>query len=680
MESSNIQFCIGTVLAGINKGKQCTAPAVDNGYCLKHNKYCAVIDKNKTNGIKTCANINNRCVNIIDIDSKEKYCNSCKEKKKIKKFNCKHNGCKFNVKIENTYCKIHVLDEFRDYKKINNVKFCKINRNCRNIITDKSNICPTCKDIKAEIIANIREEKKINCDYKPISEALNKFQNKFVFDIEENWRQLQRGAFMRNLLFNLSYEEYIDIVIKPCEYCGFISKFKVNGCDRIDNDKGYFKNNIYPACSLCNKIKGNQKLHEFIFKIKSIVNFTMNKIPINNDLINKFKSTFTSNDKCGYIEYKNQCIERRNIDFLLTKEEYFELINKDCYLCGIKTNDININGIDRLHSLDGYTISNSKPCCAHCNFCKNNLDINIFIDKCREISKYCQFKFIYDENLLLKNTRNQKRNEVYSVQEITDFVKNNKYNKFINWCIKNNVSNEYIIDLKNICDTYQKSNDDTVLNLITDLKFSVNEKSKVSITGIDLFNYLLDEEKNEFIEFFEKTYEKSSLFDEKFSKLCDKFNFYTEEKQIYKCNKFIYKEKKRQLNKNFIFDKSEIDNLNKFKKEKINAKIGKFNRIIADMNKINNLNDKFEIYSKEIIPKIWKAKNIYDFIIKDKESYFLDELISTNKHSNIFPNDLNKIILQVKENKDNKDKCLLLIKNLLDNYRKERTLLLLSKK
>jgi hypothetical protein len=685
----NSKRCIASIMEGVNKGKQCRAPAVDNNYCLKHNKYTSEKNRLESEGNRLCASVHNRCLNIIDIKSESKYCSSCKEKKRIKKFNCKHLGCKFNVFEENTYCKLHILDEFRDYEKENNVKFCKINRNCRNLRKDKSNICEICKTKKGEIINQIRIDKNIQSNYIPISKLLNEYQNKYVYDIEENWRLVLRGAFVRNILFNLSFMEYLDIVINPCEYCGFISQYKVNGLDRIDNDKGYFKENVKSCCFVCNKIKGNQKLHEFISKVKAIVKYQNEKIPISQELINIFKTTYCRFNKCGFGEYVSNAIHYRNIDFCLTKEEYFDIIKKDCYLCGIQTNEFNINGIDRLFSNEGYSLENCRPCCCHCNYSKNNLDFNIFLDKCKEINIYCADKFTDLENDKIKNLRNQKRNEVYSIDEICCFIKENKGNKYINWCLNGEINNKYVIRIKEINENYLKDQNDEILkiNLINlennkdecFLSSNLEIKNKINCTSLMLFDHITTGKKDVFYKLYCENNNKSDLFDEKYKKLCDKILLLDVDKQKYKCNRFIYREKKRQLNRNFFYDKKEIDELKKYKEVSVNNKGNRFNRIVNDMNKYDSLKEKITIYKKEKIPKDWKASNIYNYIIDNKENLFYDYLVDKNKNFKVFYKDLDKVINDVKLNKDNKDKCINLIKNLLTDYRKKRTLLLLSK-
>ena len=88
-----------------------------------------------------------------------------------------------------------------------------------------------------------------------------------------------------------------------------------------------------------------------------------------------------------YRNYKRGAKDR-NIDFFLDKEEFFEIIIKDCYYCGEKPSNIQknyynngnfiYNGIDRIDSSEGYIKGNVVPCCWMCNQAKSNISINDF--------------------------------------------------------------------------------------------------------------------------------------------------------------------------------------------------------------------------------------------------------------------------------------------------------------
>jgi hypothetical protein len=94
----------------------------------------------------------------------------------------------------------------------------------------------------------------------------------------------KKSARKRNLEFNLSNEEFKDLVSKNCYYCGSVPSTKVknisnysififNGIDRIDNLNGYFKGNCVSCCKMCNQMKRSYKSDEFIEHCILINNF-----------------------------------------------------------------------------------------------------------------------------------------------------------------------------------------------------------------------------------------------------------------------------------------------------------------------------------------------------------------------------------------------------------------------
>jgi hypothetical protein len=83
-----------------------------------------------------------------------------------------------------------------------------------------------------------------------------------------------------------------------------------------------------------------------------------------------------------YQTYKNRGYRKnkksdfiRDLPFELEKNDFREIVTKNCFYCGLVPSQIKYNskskfiynGIDRLDSSKGYTIDNSVPCCKKCN-------------------------------------------------------------------------------------------------------------------------------------------------------------------------------------------------------------------------------------------------------------------------------------------------------------------------
>ena len=85
-----------------------------------------------------------------------------------------------------------------------------------------------------------------------------------------------------------------------------------------------------------------------------------------------------------YNIYKKNA-KRRNLDFQLTKEEFYDITSKPCHYCG---NFQNYNGIDRIDSDKGYYFENCVPCCEVCNKMKLDYSVEFWIKHIKQIINY----------------------------------------------------------------------------------------------------------------------------------------------------------------------------------------------------------------------------------------------------------------------------------------------------
>jgi hypothetical protein len=89
--------------------------------------------------------------------------------------------------------------------------------------------------------------------------------------------------------------------------------------------------------------------------------------------------------------------EKRGFEFALTKEDFESLTQRDCFYCGMKPSQLArpqmgggylYNGIDRNDNSQGYTLTNSVPCCKLCNWMKNQFDVVDFLNHCKMIVEF----------------------------------------------------------------------------------------------------------------------------------------------------------------------------------------------------------------------------------------------------------------------------------------------------
>lgn len=230
--------------------------------------------------------------------------------------------------------------------------------------------------------------------------------------ITENYKIYQRSANYRNLFFSINQNDYESLVKNPCYYCGMIQERGFNGIDRLNQSIGYIQDNCVSCCKMCNYMKGSLNEKVFVNRVEHILNF--NKI-----IEGKyFPELFSNHDGSSYNEYANRA-KNKNLEWFLTKEEYNEIICKDCYICGKKTDKQHKNGIDRVDNKLGYTVENIKPCCGECNYMKNDYNIDELFNK---------FKLIYD-NFNEKCDFIEKRNEITKTVDNKMIVKTNKKTK-----------------------------------------------------------------------------------------------------------------------------------------------------------------------------------------------------------------------------------------------------------
>ncbi len=73
------------------------------------------------------------------------------------------------------------------------------------------------------------------------------------------YESAKQKAKIRKLSFRISFPQFLIIISSRCHYCQELLAKSTGHCmDRIDNEKGYEKNNVIPCCGRCNQIRSNQ--------------------------------------------------------------------------------------------------------------------------------------------------------------------------------------------------------------------------------------------------------------------------------------------------------------------------------------------------------------------------------------------------------------------------------------
>jgi len=107
------------------------------------------------------------------------------------------------------------------------------------------------------------------------------------------FKTYQWSAQKRNLKFNLTPEQFLQLSQRNCEYCNkppsFVKNrngknsykgkpFFYNGIDRVDNSQGYLIENCVSCCRICNIAKAGMTKQEFLDWIEKVFNNLCNKI------------------------------------------------------------------------------------------------------------------------------------------------------------------------------------------------------------------------------------------------------------------------------------------------------------------------------------------------------------------------------------------------------------------
>ena len=96
------------------------------------------------------------------------------------------------------------------------------------------------------------------------------------------WHRYRLSALRRGKEWNLTVEQVAEIIEKNCSYCDLPPStnmklsahpdFRYTGIDRVDNGRGYEKDNVVPCCEACNNSKRTMSLADWKAWIARVYN------------------------------------------------------------------------------------------------------------------------------------------------------------------------------------------------------------------------------------------------------------------------------------------------------------------------------------------------------------------------------------------------------------------------
>lgn len=372
--------------------------------------------------VKKCTNHIRGCRNILSEDYLKKKCEDClrkdreadKRRREEAKLKQQSSTTENDInRVCTTCCKEYSIEHFQGLRQNTTTKTCKTcreNNKKQDAKRDKEHRNELAKQYSKKPEQIARKKVWVKNNYDKVAETWQRHRQKKIEDnVEEylkknsenakKWRDTnpekcqtnlennknnicyhyktyKRSSVVRNIPFEITFEEFENIVKAPCYYCGeFTKNCSINGIDRTNFEYRYIANNCVSCCKICNMMKNTLNKYTFLKRIEHILTFQQ--------LVHgQLRPELFCNFKGATFELYKYRAKDKNINFEITKD-YFKhlLLDNKCYLCGKMNSSSHQNGLDRLDNNIGYTIDNCRVCCANCNYLKKDFPFDEFIRK-----------------------------------------------------------------------------------------------------------------------------------------------------------------------------------------------------------------------------------------------------------------------------------------------------------
>lgn len=144
-------------------------------------------------------------------------------------------------------------------------------------INIKNKCCNTCKEIKS--IENFTKNRKNKDGH---SNKCKHCSIKHIKTLQQRFNHWKSNAKNRKISFDLSIKD-LEKIPKICYYTGIPLTFEINkdntiSLDRLNNNKGYEKDNVVFCCGFINYMKNDLSYEKFISTCKKISNYSIVKL------------------------------------------------------------------------------------------------------------------------------------------------------------------------------------------------------------------------------------------------------------------------------------------------------------------------------------------------------------------------------------------------------------------
>ena len=170
-------------------------------------------------------------------------------------------------------------------------------------------------------------------------------------------------------------------LIRPA---GVIRKTK-NGCGCFETNQRVVREKTI-KCTRCQVVKDLSEytvaIHKTTYKDGSTREVPHHKKQCKSCIVALGQERVNSKVEYKYLAIKSGCITRK-ISLEMSLEEFKQYWDLPCHYCG---GERKTHGLDRKDSSGPYSVENCVACCSDCNYMKNTMSYEKFINKLRNIA------------------------------------------------------------------------------------------------------------------------------------------------------------------------------------------------------------------------------------------------------------------------------------------------------
>ena len=323
---------------------------------------------------------------------------------------------------------------------------------------------------------------------------------------ENRLKYYKQRANNKNIPWSIIDQMAYVLFNSDCHYCGekdtienntlgCDSKYSLNGIDRQNNAKGYDYDNIISCCQMCNFMKCEIDYDNYIKMVRHITEHVLGP---SEDKLYECPELFKNRCSATYDYYLGRA-NKKNLEFLLTQNQFNILICFDCYMCGKETNENHINGIDRIDNTKGYTLDNCLACCGTCNYIKNKFDFCNLIEKC-----YVTTMRRHKSEDILSEIQENKKTVLENAQKYVNYqleITVGELNKLNELCGSNEFNNNVSVDNQNDNEDeklvkIKKNNNILVISKKNDENKQITKVESIKKNEINSINSIMEKNSN----------------------------------------------------------------------------------------------------------------------------------------------------------------------------------------